>query len=257
MGLKVKLLNYTRDGELLVASAAKLCYSNSDIEEIMHSQGEEQVRGFIDKLMDIGHESPIEHISYTFGVEGVSRALTHQLVRHRIASYSQQSQRYVRLDQFDYVVPPAIEEFADAKVKYVEAMEAAQKSYDHIVEILYAEHTRELLKSGRGEEEAKRMAEKKSIEDARYVFPNACSSKIIVTMNARSLLNFFEHRCCLRAQWEIRAMAMEMLRLVKGVAPTIFKGAGPACIKGPCPEGSMTCGQIVDVRNEFKNLGAE
>lgn len=257
MALKVELLNYTRDGERLVASAAKLCYSSSDIEGIVESQSEDDVVKFIDKLMDIGHESPIEHLSYTFGIEGVSRALTHQLVRHRIASYSQQSQRYVKLDQFEYVIPPEIERIESAREKYIESMESAQKSYDELVEILFGEHMDKLLRCGVAGEQAKKLAEKKSIEDARYVFPNACSSKIIVTMNARSLLNFFEHRCCRRAQWEIRAMATEMLNLVREVSPNIFKSAGPNCIKGPCPEGSMTCGQIGEVRSEFKKLGAE
>lgn len=257
MALKVELLSYTAGGERLVASAAKLCYSASNIDEIMSSQSDEELVGFIEKLMAIGHESPIEHISYTFGIEGVSRALTHQLVRHRIASYSQQSQRYVKLEQFEYVIPPEIDRIPMARKKYVDSMKSAQKNYDELVEILCQEHMARLTKKGIGEKEAKRLAEKKSIEDARYVFPNACSSKLVVTMNARSLMNFFKHRCCLRAQWEIREMAIEMLKLVKKVAPTIFKSAGPSCISGACPEGSMTCGQIVEVRKEFKELGVE
>jgi thymidylate synthase (FAD) len=255
--MKVELLSYTPNGEELVASAAKLCYSQSGIEDILEKQSKDSVESFIEKLMSIGHESPIEHISYTFGVEGVSRSLTHQLVRHRIASYSQQSQRYVKLDQFEYIVPPSIERNPEAKFKFIEAMAESQRKYDEIFEILYSENKLSFLNAGSSESDSHRMAEKKSIEDARYVFPNACETKIVLTMNARSLLNFFRHRCCNRAQWEIRAMAIEMLKLVKGVAPTLFKQAGPGCIGGPCPEGDMTCGKIAEVRDYFKKLQGE
>lgn len=255
--MKVELLNYTPNGEELVASAAKLCYSQSGIGDILEKQSRQSVESFIEKLMSIGHESPIEHISYTFGVEGVSRSLTHQLVRHRIASYSQQSQRYVKLDQFEYIVPPSIAGNPAAKAKFIEAMEDAQKKYDEIFEILYSENKLSFLNAGSSESDSHRMAEKKSIEDARYVFPNACETKVVLTMNARSLMNFFKHRCCNRAQWEIREMAIEMLSLVKGVSPNLFKYAGPGCVNGPCPEGEMTCGKIVEVRDYFKKLQGE
>lgn len=252
--MKVELLRYTPDGEKLIASAAKLCYSSVGISDIEENLDEESTSRFLNMLMNLGHESPIEHISFTFGIEGVSRSLTHQLVRHRIASYSQQSQRYVRLEQFDYIIPPSIEENEEAKKIFVEAMEKDQEYYNRLTEILFNENYRRMIEEGLTKKEAKLKAEKEAIEDARYVFPNACETKIVVTMNARSLFHFFNVRCCLRAQWEIRALATEMLRLVKGVYPTLFKKAGPSCISGPCPEGSMTCGKITEVREKFKNL---
>lgn len=241
--MKVKLLEYTPNSQKLIASAAKLCYSSSGIEDLQNNLDKEKVDRFLNMLMSYGHESPIEHVSFSFGIEGVSRSLTHQLVRHRIGSYSQQSQRYVRLDQFEYVIPPSIENDEDAKKTYIETMENCQQSYDHIVNILKEKYINQGLKAI--------DAEKKSIEDARYVFPNACTSKIIVTMNARSLMNFFRHRCCNRAQWEIRELAETMLFEVKDVAPTLFKYCGPGCVNGPCPEGRMSCGKINEVREKY------
>lgn len=250
--LKVELLRYTPEGEKLIASAAKLCYSAVGIEEIEEGLTEKGVESFLNMLVDLGHESPIEHISFTFGVEGVSRTLTHQLVRHRIASYSQQSQRYVKLENFEYIIPPAIEEDRKAKEIFIEAMEKDTHYYNEIVEILYEKHLNRYLKDGLSEKKAKNKAEKEAIEDARYVFPNACETKIIFTMNARTLLNFFKLRTCNRAQWEIRNLAIEMLRKVQSVYPNLFKNAGPGCVRGACPEGAMTCGDIVNVRERFK-----
>lgn len=255
--MKVELLRYTPDGEKLVASAAKLCYSPVGISEIEEGQDEKRVHSFLKLLMDLGHESPIEHVSFTFGIEGVSRTLTHQLVRHRIASFSQQSQRYVRLAQFDYVIPPHIQNDPEARKIFVEAMEADQESYDKIAKILYEKHYNSYVNEGRKEKDARQRAEKEAIEDARYVFPNACETKIVVTMNARSLMNFFALRTCNRAQWEIRDLAIQMLREVKKVYPVLFSHAGPGCTNGPCPEGEMTCGKIVEVREFFKNLDEE
>lgn len=254
--MRVSLLRYTPDAEKLVASAAKLCYSPVGVEALEEKQTEEGVERFLSLLTDMGHMSPVEHISFTFGIEGVSRALTHQLVRHRIASYSQQSQRYVQLDQFQYVIPPAIATDEKAKALFVEAMEADQKAYDELVAILAPKHERAYLEEGLDAKEARQKATKQALEDARYVFPNACETKIVVTMNARSLLHFFNLRCCLRAQWEIRELATEMLRQVKAVCPHIFAQAGPSCIGGPCPEGDMTCGKIQEVREYFKDLEA-
>lgn len=250
--LDVKLLRYTSEGEKLIASAAKLCYSPVGVEEIEESLNEENISSFLNLLMDMGHESPIEHVSYSFAVQGVSRTLTHQLVRHRIASYSQQSQRYVKLDQFEYIVPPHIENNPRAKEIFVKAMEEDQRHYDEIVDILYKEHFDNYMEDGLSEKKAKQKAEKEAIEDARYVFPNACETKIVFTMNARTLLNFFKLRCCNRAQWEIRELAIEMLREVKKVSPVLFKNAGPSCINGACEEGIMTCGKIKEVRSFFK-----
>ncbi|MDO5707127.1 MAG: FAD-dependent thymidylate synthase [Andreesenia angusta] len=252
--MKVSLLAYTPNAEDIVSSAAKLCYSQSGVEEIIEKQSEEDRDRFLNMLMDIGHESPIEHISFTFAVEGVSRALTHQLVRHRLASYSQQSQRYVKLEQFEYIVPPSIEKDEDAREIYIKTMEEIQERYNQIADILTDKHYKEFIEHGIDEKKAMNMASKKAIEDARYIFPNACETKIVITMNARSLKNFFEHRCCERAQWEIRRLATEMLKIVKEIAPTIFKSSGPLCISGPCPEGKMTCGKIKEIREKFDKI---
>jgi len=253
--LKVELLRYTPDGEKLIASAAKLCYSPVGIQEIENNLDEKSVDKFLNMLVDLGHESPIEHISFTFAVEGVSRTLSHQLVRHRIASYSQQSQRYVKLEQFEYVIPPAIRKDKEAKELFIEAMEKDQEYYNKITDILFNKYLEEYKEIGKlNEAQAKTNAEKKAIEDARYVFPNACETKIVFTMNARSLMNFFRLRTCERAQWEIRELAIEMLKEVKKVYPNLFNNAGPGCINGPCPEGNMTCGNIVKVRERFRGL---
>ena len=252
--LKVELLRYTPEGEKLIASAAKLCYSPSGIGNIEKNLDEESTEKFLEMLVDLGHESPIEHVNFTFGVEGVSRTLTHQLVRHRIASYSQQSQRYVKLDQFEYIIPPSIAKNEEANKLFVEAMEKNQEYYNSITDILFEEYFNEYLKRGIEEKTARQKSEKQAIEDARYVFPNACETKIVFTMNARSLFNFFRLRCCNRAQWEIRELAIEMLKKVKEVYPTLFKNSGPGCLKGTCPEGSMACGKVVEVRERFDKL---
>lgn len=252
--LKVKIIAHTPDPEKIVASAAKLCYSRVGIDDIMENLNEDNINKFLNMLMDLGHESPIEHISFTFAVEGVSRTLTHQLVRHRIASYSQQSQRYVKLEQFEYIIPPSIENIPEAKKLFIETMEKDQQVYNKLSEILINKHYEELLKLGYDEKKAKKTAEKMAIEDARYVFPNACETKIVFTMNARSLFNFFRHRCCQRAQWEIRALAEEMLIQVKKIAPSIFKNAGPGCLLGSCPEGAMSCGKMMEIREKYSKL---
>lgn len=252
--MNVTLIAFTPEPEKVVAAAAKLCYSHSGAQNIMEGLDAQNTERFIDKLMDLGHASPLEHISFTFAVEGVSRVLTHQLVRHRIASYSQQSQRYVKLDQFEYIVPPAIQNNILALTLFEKAMQEDQKTYDALVDVLEASYMEENLKKGQSEKKAKAMAEKAAIEDARFVFPNACETKIVVTMNARSMINFFQHRCCNRAQWEIRAMADEMLKLVRAIAPSVFGEVGPRCIGGPCPEGSMTCGEILKVREKYAAL---
>ena len=251
---KVKLLRYTQDGEKLIASAAKLCYSPVGIDEIERDLEDENIDSFLNMLMRLNHESPIEHISFTFGVEGVSRTLSHQLVRHRIASYSQQSQRYVKLDQFEYIIPPSVEGDERSKTLFLKAMEEDQKYYDEISEILFQKHFKTYLEEGKSEKQAKKDASKKAIEDARYVFPNACETKIVFTMNARSLINFFRLRTCNRAQWEIRNLAIDMLKEVKNVYPALFRNVGPGCLAASCPEGNMTCGKIEEVRDFFNKL---
>ncbi|HAV42510.1 TPA: FAD-dependent thymidylate synthase [bacterium] len=217
--MKVELIRFTEEPELVVALAAKLCYSAADIDRLKEKVDKEEVGRFIDKLLNLGHTSPFEHASFTFGIEGISRVTSHQLVRHRIASYSQQSQRYVKLEGFSYIIPPEISKDEKLKREFEEAMEGLQTLYVRLIE------------NG------------VSPEDARYVLPGGCETKLMVTMNARELFHFFSLRCCNRAQWEIREMADLMLERVKGVVPYIFKEAGPPCIKGSCPEGKMSCGR--------------
>lgn len=252
--MKVTLLAHTPNPELTIASAAKLCYSASTIDDVREALTPEKTAAFVDMLSEIGHESPIEHATFTFGIEGVSRALLAQITRHRIASFSVQSQRYVKEDQFVYVTPPEIANDPKALELFNEAMKKDQEYYDRIADILKAKHEKEFLASGMDEKAASRAAEKKAIEDARFVLPNSCDTKMIVTMNARSLHNFFHHRCCNRAQWEIHELADKMLELCLQVAPNLFKKAGPSCVAGPCPEGKMTCGKCAQVRAYYEGL---
>ena len=252
--MKVKLLAHTPEPEKVISMAAKLCYSPVGVDEIEQNLTQESIDKFLNMLVSIGHESPIEHVTFTFGIEGISRSCSHQIVRHRIASFSQQSQRYVKLDQFEYIIPPEIEKNEEAKKIFIESMNKCQEDYDKLVEILFKKHYQDLLDKGVSEKKAKSQAEKKSIEDARYVFPNACETKMVFTINARSLYNFFHHRCCERAQWEIRELATQMLKLVREVAPTLFSNVGPSCLNGPCPEGNMSCGKIKEIREKFNNL---
>ena len=247
----VTLLACTPEPEKLVAAAAKLCYSPSSIETIREGLTEEKTSSFVQMLAEIGHESPIEHASFTFGIEGVSRSFLAQITRHRIASYSVQSQRYVAEDSFAYVVPPEIEAIPEAKEEFLAAMREDQAHYERLTALLKEKHREELLREGKTEKEADRAAEKRAIEDARFVLPNACETKMVCTFNARSLLNFFSHRCCNRAQWEIRDVACQMLALVREADPHIFEKAGPPCLRGACPEGKMTCGKAAEVRRKF------
>ncbi len=249
--MNVELLQYNPDCEKIVAAAAKLCYSSSAIDGILDGLDEEKTQSFIARLVSMGHESPVEHISFTFGIEGVSRSLLAQITRHRIASFSVKSQRYVKEGQFEFITPPEIEAVPEAKAEFLKAMSDDVNSYNRLADILFAKHYDAMINSGMDEKKAKNAAEKKAIEDARYVLPNACETKMILTMNARSLMNFFHHRCCERAQWEIRALACEMLSLVKEVAPTLFKNAGPSCVSGKCPEGVMSCGKMAEKRKIF------
>ncbi len=216
--MKVSLIKYTEEPEKTVAMAARLCYSSVGIDELNEKLTREQIEKLVRLVVKSGHHSTVEHINFTFGIEGVSRALTHQLVRHRLASYSQQSQRYVKLgDNFEYITPPSI---ADDK--------ACKEKFDKLISDIHNLY-KEFLDRGI------------EAEDARYILPNATETKILVTMNGRELLHFFELRCCNRAQWEIREMAIQMLKLVKKVAPVVFEKAGPACLRGPCPEGKFIC----------------
>jgi thymidylate synthase (FAD) len=229
--MNVALLQYTPDPEKTVALAARLCYSPAGIDELRDRMSASDIGSFLEKIMSLGHESVLEHASFTFGIEGISRAASHQLVRHRVASYSQQSQRYVKHDGvFEYVIPDSIAERPELAEKFEARMRELFAGY------------RALLEEGI------------PAEDARFLLPNAAATKIIVTMNARELLHFFRLRCCERAQWEIRRLAVEMLKLAKGIAPVIFREAGPECLSAVCPEGKLTCGNVSEVRARFKSL---
>ena len=256
--MKVELLSHTPDPERLAATAAKLCYSSSDISSLRDGLTPEKTESFIDMLVSIGHERVMEHVSFTFGIEGISRACSHQLVRHRLASYSQKSQRYVSESGFEYITPPEIEAIPEAKAEYDRIISEISRSYEKIADPITAKHTEELTASGTDEKTAASKARKAANEDARFLLPNACETKIVVTMNVRSLFNFFRHRCCNRAQWEIRAVADEMLRLCLEKAPHIFSHAGPSCVaEGKCPEGKMTCGSFTAVREKYASVKKE
>ena len=250
----VTLISHTPDPVRTVAAAAKLCYSKSDIPTLLDKLDEEKAEEFVCMLRSLGHESPFEHASFTFGIEGVSRAFLAQITRHRIASYSVQSQRYVDMSGFETVVPPEIAKNPQAAEEYAACIARCRESYQKLYSLLTPQRAEELMAEGVPEEEAVRRAKKLAGEDARFVLPNACCTRMVVTMNTRSLYNFFRHRCCSRAQWEIRAVAEQMLRLVREVAPVLFEQAGPPCVSGPCPEGKMSCGKAEKMREKYRPL---
>jgi thymidylate synthase (FAD) len=213
--VNVKLIAHTPEPELTVVLAAKTCYASKMPSGTL---ARPEMEKFLRRVVGRGHTSVLEHASFTFAVEGVSRALTHQLVRHRIASYSQQSQRYVKLKDFARVTPPTVSNDKKALARFEKAMAEASDAYSALVDMGIP------------------------AEDARYVLPNAATSNITITMNARSLHNFFELRSCLRAQWEIRKLANLMLREVKKVAPLLFENAGAICqTRGMCIEEETDC----------------
>lgn len=212
----VILIAHTPEAEKVVAMAAKICYAKDvSIKKLQKKINDNDVSAFITKLLESGHESPFEHISFTFGIEGISRACSHQLVRHRMASFSQRSQRYCFEDGFNYIEPEDINENEDKFFR--DFMRHSKEVYSKLID--------------------------KGVkpEDARMVLPNACETKIIVTMNARELLHFFKLRCCKRAQKEIREVAFMMKNICRKVAPNIFQYAGPNCLKGYCTEGEKSC----------------
>ena len=251
--MKVRLITFTKDAEKIVSAAAKLCYSPASIDDIIDNLESEDSQKFVKMLSSLGHESPMEHVTFTFGIEGISRACLAQLTRHRIASYSVQSQRYVEEKKFGYVTPPEINQNKALKKIYDESMDYIHNMYLKVAEVLKQKHFEDLIDAGEDEKSAVSKAQKMAIEDARFLLPNACNTKLILTMNVRSLKNFFNLRCCNRAQWEIRSLACQMLKLVKEVAPTIFINDGPSCLRGVCPEGKISCGKIQEVRDYFKN----
>jgi len=256
--MKVYLLAYTAMPEKVVASAAKLCYSDSGVSDLMEGLTPENTEKFVRTLSEMGHESPVEHASFTFAIEGVSRSFLAQITRHRLASYSVQSQRYVRLDNFEYVTPPAISEDPDALELYEDMMRRDADAYEKITDTLKKKYVQEYLDQGLTEKSASSKAEKRAIEDARFVLPNACTTNMVMTMNVRSLRHLFTLRCCNRAQWEIHRVADEILKLVYGVAPALFESSGPSCVAlGRCPEGKMTCGKFAEVQEYYKKLKEE
>lgn len=220
--MDVVLLRFTPDPDHLVALAARRCYSSLAAGTISERLGEEEVERLLGFLRRRNHLSPFEHVSFTFSVGGVSRALSHQLVRHRIASYSQESQRYVeyaKLKRLPFVTPPKINAKPEAERIFSEAAEATLLAYQKLLDLGIP------------------------AEDARYIFPNAIETKLVFTLNARSLFNFFEQRICLKAQWEIRQLAVAMLREVRRVAPKVFATAGAPCqYQTPfCRESDPSC----------------
>ncbi|HPP37823.1 MAG TPA: FAD-dependent thymidylate synthase [Thermosynergistes sp.] len=210
---RVSLLSHTPEPDRLVAAAARLCYSSSSASNLLEGMGAEEEKRLICRLRQSGHLSPFEHASFSFALEGISRTCSHQLVRHRIASFSQQSQRYVSMREAQYVMPSSIRESEAARSIFEEHMSRSGTLYRELVEMGIPK------------------------EDARFVLPQAWETRMVVTMNARELLHFFELRLCRRAQWEIREVAKKMLVLAREAAPLAFEVAGPPCLLyGKCPE---------------------
>ncbi len=235
--LQVELIRHTPAPEQLTALGARLCYSGASLGALAERIEQRDQDAFIEGVIESGHLSVMEHASFTFGVEGVSRSLLAQITRHRIASFSVQSQRYVsKAKEFGYIIPPSIRALGeDAVAEYERQMETMHGWYLGWQERL----------GGAGEA---------ANQDARFVLPGACETRLIVTMNARELLHFFSLRCCNRAQWEIRALADEMLSLAYQAAPSLFEAAGPPCASGACPEGKRSCGKQEEARRVNREL---
>lgn len=273
--MKVKLLSHTQNPEKVVSMAGKLCYAGCSIDELEDNLTDEQIAKFINMLMSIGHESPLEHVSFTFATEGVSRVTEQQLTRHRIASYSIQSGRYVNRDNAEFYTPKDIKDNIYANEEYINFCHDAKEIYEHLsnellLQYIYTYLVDELkLYSPDIQQDEDLMIKimetsykkeynafkKKAIENARMVFPNSLETKIIFTMNLRSLINFFEHRCCFRSQDEIRELAYKMLAICKKEFPLLFSKLGANCTRhGYCPEGNMQCNQLKGVIPTLKDL---
>ncbi|MFA6007109.1 MAG: FAD-dependent thymidylate synthase [Candidatus Shapirobacteria bacterium] len=225
--MKVKLLAYTKDPEQVVAAAIRQCYASVGARELKQKIDKETRQRLIRQVLSSGHTSTLEHASFTFAIEGVSRVTEIHLIRHRVgASFSIQSGRYVKRNDAKYVIPQAVKNDKEIFKKYKKVLKEAQN--------LYTEMTDKGIKA----------------EDARYLQPQSVEVKIVVTMNARALLHFFELRCCKRAQWEVQQMANLMMAEVKKVAPTIFEKAGPTCLTEKiCWEGEkMSCGLYKNIK---------
>lgn len=234
--MKVALIRHTLSPEETVALGARLCYSKARVDDLLERVSSRDQTEFVSKIMGMGHDSVLEHASFTFGIEGVSRVLLAQITRHRLASFSVQSQRYVSYENgFGYIVPPKIEALGEEAVAEFEA----QMDQMHQWYVAWQE------KLGTGEG---------SNEDARFVLPGACETRMMVTMNVRELRHFFSLRMCSRAQWEIRELATRMHALCLEVAPALFENAGPGCLRGACPEGAKSCGKAAEIRAARKQL---
>jgi len=217
--MKVILLEYTRNPETVCAVAALTSMKEGTPSDMLKEIDVDNAKKRIQRVVGYGHYSVIEHAGFTFSIEGISRACSHQLVRHRIASFTQQSQRYVKMEDVPFVTPPSIEKNKYAEEFFKKSVNDAAETYKKLIELGI------------------------TAEDARFVLPNATKTNLVMTMNARELLHFFNLRCCNRAQWEIRDMAWEMLYQVLKVSPSLFETSGPKCIsEGICTEGKASCG---------------
>lgn len=234
--LHVTLIAHTPEPEKVIAMASRTCYSPLDLAGLKDKAETADNAAYIRRVLASGHTSVIEHASFTFGIEGVSRTLLAQITRHRMASFSVQSQRYVSnagQEVFDFVMPPRIRALGpEAEEKFLSQMKTMQGWYDEWSELL-----------GEG-----------SAEDARFVLPGAAATRMTMTMNARELLHFFSLRMCNRAQWEIRELAWQMYALVYPPAPSVFENAGPGCAHGACPEGKRSCGKADEVRRRLEEV---
>lgn len=234
--MQVTLMRYTLEPEKIIACGSRMCYTGASVNKILERADDVKNADMARRIISMGHDSVLEHASFTFGIEGVSRVLLAQITRHRLASFSVQSQRYISLEHgFGYIIPPKIEALGDAAVsEYQRQMEQMQTWY---------EGWQEKLGTGEG-----------GNEDARFVLPGACETRMMLTMNVRELRHFFSLRMCNRAQWEIRELAHQMHRLCLEIAPALFEDAGPACLRGPCGEGKKSCGRACEVREEREIL---
>lgn len=219
--IKVTLLSHTADPEQNVVAAIRQCYSSVGAEELKEKTTEEVRKRLIKQVIESGHTSTLEHASFTFAIDGVSRVTEIHLIRHRIASFSIQSGRYVKRGDAAYRIPPKIKALKDKKLleKYLKHLEKTQELYNELIEAEIP------------------------AEDARYCQPQSIQVKIVMSMNARELLHFFSLRTCTRAQWEVQEVARLMLKEVRKVAPTIFENAGPPCVSEKiCNQGKLSCG---------------
>lgn len=237
----VVLLSHTPNPEELIYTAARQCYSAMTGEDIQKqiaegSVSKEKVDELLRRVIFSGHTSVAEHATFTFAISGVSRNFTHQFVRHRIASHSQQSQCYVNSDGFQSVVPFRIKSSERATALYLKHAEECNRVYNELINILVEE----------GHDAGK------CAEDARYILHSGIETKIIATFNARSLFNFFAHRCCMRAMNETRKVADMMMKLVTDIAPTLFETTGAPCeFSGFCPElEKFSCGRYPSIHSD-------